>query len=74
MKRSKFKQSNDKTGTAYINHTENTIIMKFRLNLWDMLKLLVGVPLWVGTNINGQVRHLKPTIRKTAFIKDKGEI
>jgi len=72
MKSIKFKEANNIDGKnkQYINHSNNTCIMKFKPSFWDIVKMIFGFKIWVGTNISGTARKIDASVRRTAFLKE----
>ncbi len=67
----RFKQANSIDGYSYHNHTNNSFIMKYKPSIRDILRMLCGVPLWVGVPIVSTEEHMAFTLKVTrkAFTK-----
>jgi len=74
MKQKKFKKATSKNGKVYVNHTKNTIIMKFRPSPWEILKMALGFPGWSGMPIQSEAeKKIDLRVIRTAFIKEEDD-
>lgn len=67
MKKARFRQANSRCGYMYISDEHNSIIMQFKPSVLDMIKMLIGIPIWVGAPIRARHGTFSVKVTMTAF-------